>query len=142
MQKCAADMLNPPTRNMGIKGIQTACQRILAWPEAMDDKTIAESSLNVALYVRADAGTGGGLFRWMYADFLRECAQRLDKPALTTAADDMQTAGTLWEAIADQIEQVHCAADLQMQSTRITDLFRETAVAEKSAWSGLLTAIS
>ena len=142
MRKCATDMLNPPIRNMGVTGIRTACSRILAWPELMDDKAIAESALNVALYVRADAGTGGGLFRWMYADFLRECAQHLDKPALRTAADDMQTAGNLWESIADQVEQVHSAADLREHSVQIKALFEQAAAAEHSVWSGLLAAIS
>ncbi|BBB48223.1 BtrH N-terminal domain-containing protein [Pelolinea submarina] len=142
MRKCAEDMLNPPIRSMGIQGIHTACRRILAWPEIMDNKSISEGSLNLALYVRADAGTGGGLFRWMYADFLRECAQRLGKSALITAADDLQTAGNLWEAIADQLEQVHNASDLRDRSAQITALFNDVAAAEQSAWSGLIAAIS
>jgi hypothetical protein len=135
-------MLNPPIRNMGITGIKTASSRILAWPELMDDKAIAESALNVALYVRADAGTGGGLFRWIYADFLRESAQRLEKPALNAAAGDMQTAGDLWEGIADQIAQVHDAAGLRKRSAQINALFEQAAAVEQSAWSGLLAAIS
>lgn len=142
MRKCATDMLYPPIRNIGIQGIRTACQRILAWPEQMDDKTVAESALNVALYIRADAGTGGGLFRWMYADFLRECAQRLDKSDLNAAADDMDSSGHLWERIADEIGQVHGAADLRGHSTQITALYAEVAAAEQSAWSGVLAGIS
>ena len=72
IKECALGMLRPPIKNLGIKGIQTAMQGMLSWTKSMDDEMLASACANVALYIRADAGTGGGLFRWMYAQFLRE----------------------------------------------------------------------
>ncbi len=142
LRTCATDMLQPPIRSMGVAGIRTAGQRVLAWPEVMDNDAIAAACFNTALYIRADAGTGGGLFRWMYAAFLRECAQRLSRPALLGAAEDMQAAGDRWESLADQIEPLHSAAELRAQAGALAHLFEEIASAEDSAWSAVSAAIA
>ncbi len=97
IQRCTLEMLHPPIRNMGIRGIQTAAQRIPAWPAAMDDHALAAACANTALYIRADAGTGGGLFRWMYARFLLEAAPILKDTALEQASYDLRAAGDDWE---------------------------------------------
>ncbi|MDK2981274.1 MAG: hypothetical protein PWQ55_1621 [Chloroflexota bacterium] len=142
LRTSAADMLQPPIRSLGVAGIRTAGRRVLAWPEVMDDNAIAAACANTALYIRADAGTGGGLFRWMYAAFLRECAQRLSLPALLGAAEDMHAAGDLWERLAAQIEPIHNAADLREQAEPLARLFEQVAAAETSAWQAITAAIA
>lgn len=138
IRRCAQEMLNPPIRNMGVRGIQTAAQRITEWPDRMDDRTIAAACTNVALYIRADAGTGGGLFRWMYAHFLKEAAPLLKENALEAAARDMHAAGDQWEQVADMLTPVKNRADLQSIAADLNGLFKDLAETEQAAWSRLI----
>lgn len=135
--QCAQEMLHPPIKNMGVRGIQTAKQRMLAWPDEMDDRSLAEACANVALYIRADAGTGGGLFRWMYARFLEECAEILSDTSLLKAAAGMKRAGDLWEQFADQISEISNGNSLKNKSLKIAGNLDEIFTAEQAAWSVL-----
>ena len=135
--ECAHDMLHPPIRNIGIRGIMTTKERLLAWPEKMDDKSLASACENVAMYIRADAGTGGGLFRWMYARFLDEAAVILRENNLHIASLDMQAAGDQWELIADIINSVKRPLDLINRQEELSAAFDEVARLEQSTWSRL-----
>jgi hypothetical protein len=46
------------------------------------------------------AGTGGGCFRAMYADFLEEAAGPLDRPELAELAGDYRELAAAWTALA------------------------------------------
>ncbi|MDQ0114251.1 hypothetical protein J2T15_003706 [Paenibacillus harenae] len=65
----AYEFLNPPIRNLGIKGIEKMSSEILKWPSRKPDIS-HELSLTASLMERA--GTGGSLFRNLYRDFLKE----------------------------------------------------------------------
>jgi len=138
IRQCADGMVNPPIKNLGVRGIRTAGQRILTWPDEMSDQDVAAACGNVALYIRADAGTGGGLFRWMYARFLQEAAVLLNEKNLEATARDMLAAGDLWEKIADTVAPVKTRADLRNRASELDTLFKDCAGLEQSAWSRLL----
>jgi hypothetical protein len=78
----AKEMLNPPTRNLGIKGIRRLADDILNWPKLLDSKQL---KLNLFLsYVdMEEAGTGGGNFRRLYLRFLKEAGELLSDKCLT-----------------------------------------------------------
>lgn len=138
IRKCAQGMIQPPIKNLGIKGIQTAKQAMLAWPEKMEERDLVSACANVALYIRADAGTGGGLFRWMYADFLKEAAVILQNHALESAAADMTAAGTLWEQIADIAGQVKGKDSLVAYANDLSTCLDNLYEKEKITWSKLM----
>lgn len=50
-------------------------------------------------------GTGGGMFRNLYADFLDETAEYLESPALPTARKLFSQSAKIWTAAAGHIEQ-------------------------------------
>jgi len=137
IQECARGMLQPPIKNLGVQGILTAGQRILTWPDKMDDHEIAAACGNIAMYIRAEAGTGGGLFRWMYARFLEEAAALTKIPAMRTLSADMHTSGSQWEQLADIICRINTRQDLVKHSQEISGIFKELAARERSVWSGL-----
>jgi hypothetical protein len=137
IRKCADGMIQPPIRNLGVRGIQTAGQRICSWPDLMNDHELADACANVALYIRADAGTGGGLFRWMYARFLQEAAALLNESALEQCAGKIKKAGDLWEKIADLLAPVQNRNDLKDRFLDINQGFLELYELEWSAWSRL-----
>ena len=140
--ECAQDMLHPPIRNMGVRGIQTAKERMLSWPETMSDQDIHAACENIALYIRADAGTGGGLFRWMYADFLGEAATILELSSLNAISKEMRQAGNHWEKLADLAAGIRSAADLKQHSAEAALLLDQITALEGSAWSKLESNLS
>ena len=50
--------------------------------------------------MQEELGTGGGGFRFMYAAFLQEAAQRLQTPGLQDLSDRMTAVGDLWRQFA------------------------------------------
>jgi hypothetical protein len=95
-------MLEPPIRNFGVAGICTAAARVAKWPQTMNDRALREACFNAHIFISPIGGTGGGLFRYMYARFLREAAEIAHDPRLAEAADRMQHIGDRWMAV-DQI---------------------------------------
>jgi hypothetical protein len=135
--ECAQAMLNPPIRNMGVKGILSTKERIRDWPKVLGKDQIELTCKNTALYFRADAGTGGGLFRWMYAIFLQEAADILKNKSLNTAASDFQSAGDSWEQLADVLESITGQQELERQQEQISAILDQIAYQERSGWSTL-----
>lgn len=135
--ECTHDMLHAPIRNLGVRGIQTAKERMLSWPETMSDREIKAACENISLYIRADAGTGGGLFRWMYADFLREAAEIIGTSALIVISDEMRQAGDHWEKLADLAAGIDSKAGLKQHSAEAALLLDRIAALEGSVWSKL-----
>jgi len=138
IRKCADGMIHPPIRNMGARGIQTAGQRIRSWPDIMNERELADACANTALYIRADAGTGGGLFRWMYARFLQEAAARLKDSSLEQYAGVMKSAGDLWEQFADVIFKIKDNQAFKSKTPIISGIMENIALIEMKAWSQLL----
>ena len=135
--ECTQAMLNPPIKNMGIKGILNTKKRIQDWPKVLEKDQIELACKNTALYFRADAGTGDGLFRWMYAIFLQEAADILKNKNLNSAASDLQSAGDSWEQLADILESIDGPQELEKQQERISTILDQIAGLEQSGWSTL-----
>ena len=139
--ECTQAMLNPPIRNMGVKGILTTKERIRDWSKVLGEGQIEPACKNAALYIRADAGTGGGLFRWMYATFLQEAADILENKTLNNAASDIQSAGDHWEQLADVLESITNSQELERQQDQISAILDQIAHLEQSGWSTLREAL-
>ncbi|MFX1515310.1 MAG: BtrH N-terminal domain-containing protein [Promethearchaeota archaeon] len=54
----------------------------------------------------SDYGTGGGLFRLLYSQFLTESAKIIDDPSLTKLGEYYQNLGNKWEEVAQNILRV------------------------------------
>ncbi len=63
-------MLEPPIANLGVKGIRKARAETLKWPKVLDPAALRRTCFNVAMFIDHRGGTGGGIFRYMYASFL------------------------------------------------------------------------
>ena len=98
----ALEFLNPPIRNFGYKGIEKAAGSMLSW---LTDAEDPEADLGTLAMVMEKGGTGGGLFRKMYAAFLKE-AQTFIKGNrnLEKGSDLFARAADHWTAIAAEID--------------------------------------
>lgn len=101
--------LTPPIANLGCRGITTLSRKMPSWPTRISDPS---TGLPTIALLMERGGTGGGLFRNLYRDFLLE-AQAVCIDALTPAQSGALQAGiagytraaTLWSSAASLIEQ-------------------------------------
>ena len=72
IRSAAGNFLNPPISNFGYKGMHKVADLMPHW---LDDLDSPAESLTEICTIMEDAGTGGGLFRTMWAEFLSEAAE-------------------------------------------------------------------
>ena len=104
IKQTADDILNPPIKNFGIKGIVKAGQEIKKWEKIFDDATFRMSLFNIYLFVSV-AGTGDGLFRYMYSRFLTEASIVTANRALADAAKKIKACGDLWVEMSSPLKE-------------------------------------
>jgi Domain of unknown function (DUF4872)/Butirosin biosynthesis protein H, N-terminal len=102
-----AGMLEPPMRNFGAPGLAkwaellTTARDPKGWPRLLDAPG-RQFQLLTWLYDWIEtAGTGGGFFRALYADFLQEAADPLRRPELAEVAGDYRQLAAAWTALAE-----------------------------------------
>jgi hypothetical protein len=134
--KQAADaQLNPPIKNLGIKGIRYAAGEIGKWPGRFDEQGLMMNLFNLYIFIEV-GGTGGGCFRYMYARFLREAAMITGDHHLEEASALIDSSGQLFtraglqfqdytdksrlaERIASTCEMLSSAADVEEDAFKI-----------------------
>lgn len=102
----AVAYLNPPIANVGGRGVRTAARKLATWLDRVVDPSI-DLPLIASLMERG--GTGGGLFRNLYRDFLTEARDIVDLAPSEAAAwddgvDSFARSAILWTRAADLIE--------------------------------------
>jgi uncharacterized protein DUF4872/butirosin biosynthesis protein H-like len=122
-------MLAPPIANLGVRGIRKAIRETAKWPEVLDADALRRTCFNVALFIDRRGGTGGGIFRYMYARFLAEAASITGEPRLTGMGTELTGIGDRWERVA-------AAFAAAAQASRPADLL-ETATKPMHEIAGL-----
>ena len=113
-------MLEPPIANLGVKGIRKAQAETLKWPKVLAPEALRRTCANVAMFIDHRGGTGGGIFRFMYARFLGEAAAVTCEPRLAAVAPDLTAIGDRWEEVAKGFSRAAAAknpADLLREAT-------------------------
>ena len=87
-------MLNPPIKNLGVKGIKKTAGEIKKWPKILDG-----FNFKMSIFVHI-GGTGGGIFRYMYSKFLKEAAVITSNKNLLEISDMIKNCGDLWTEVA------------------------------------------
>jgi hypothetical protein len=135
IRQTADAMLNPPIKNLGVKGIRHTTKEILKWPDLYDDAGLMMNLFNVYIFIEI-GGTGGGCFRYMYARFLKEAAGLTGDNKLAEAAalidesgqmfskagllfKDYEDRSRLQERIKEASSTFTCIADIEEKAFRI-----------------------
>ncbi len=127
-------MLKPPISNLGVKGIRKAARRILKWPSVLDKDQLRRTSFNTFIFIDATGGTGGGIFRYMYARFLKTAAEITGEPRLEDVGDSLHVIGDHWQDVAAIFEQALTVDDPAVDLPEISDRFLNIADLEQQAW--------
>lgn len=96
----AQAMLHPPIKNFGVSGIRTTAERIPRWPAQMSAEEIRGALFSAYIFVSAEGGTGGGIFRAMFGRFLREAAALTGQARLSESATAFQHIAEAWDSFA------------------------------------------
>lgn len=101
----ALEMLNANLRNLGVGGIYYFANCLEYWKVHYSRKEIQETS-RIAYEAIENNGTGSGLFRYMYADFLDYAYNATGIDTLKDTADGYREAGRMWTQAAKILREV------------------------------------
>ncbi len=128
-------MLKPPAKLLGINGILKFSTEILKWEKFSLDKMKLSGTTNY-FQISKDGGTGGGIFRKMYGDFLIEAAVIMDNKNIAMLGKQFLEAAKQWDKIAEDLWQLSLSGNvslLQKMSEEIMGIYRR----EKSLYQYL-----
>ncbi|MFQ6075589.1 MAG: BtrH N-terminal domain-containing protein [Candidatus Bathyarchaeia archaeon] len=126
-------MLNPPIRNLGVKGIRRFADEVVGWPRRYPPERIGWGYDMTYIYLEED-GTGGGCFRYLYSSFLKEAGERVGTEALSQLGTQYRGVGEKWTEIAKLIKNIPSRAD---NAYRARDLLLEVAEEEEEILNSL-----
>jgi hypothetical protein len=104
----------------------------------MDGEELRDACRNAFIMIDATGGTGGGLFRYMYARFLEEAAERTADQALGDVAAHLHEAGDHWQDVATIFDKASRATDPAGPLGGIPAVLDTVADIEQRAWRDLL----
>lgn len=112
---------------IGIKGINFLAKKIAKLkPEQTKYNQLYLSHI---VRMQEEIGTGGAGFRFMYASFLDEAAQKLNHSGLAKAAEQMTDCGDLWRDFATNVVRF-CKGRGNMTLEQISHSLQQCAEAE------------
>ncbi|NBH15220.1 DUF4872 domain-containing protein [Lachnospiraceae bacterium] len=118
-------MLNPPAKLLGVNGILKFSTEILKWKKFSLDKMTLSCITNY-FQISKDGGTGGGIFRKMYGDFLIEAAVILENKNIAMLGNQFLEVAKQWDKIAEDLWQLSLSANvslLQKMSKEIMGIY-------------------
>ena len=130
-------VLEPPISNVGVKGIRKAAKMVPKWPDSLDADELRWALFNAHLFINAEGGTGGGIFRYMFSRFLREAAEIVGDARLNESADQFKRIGDKWEELGEWFLQTSEAPDLASLLGECVAPLNELADLEDVAWRRL-----
>lgn len=118
IRQTVEQMLNPPIKNFGTKGIKKAGSQIKKWEKQFTDADFRMSIFNIYLFVTI-AGTGGGIFRYMYSRFLKEASKMISNEELAQIGDIIKECGDMWTEMALPLKD---ALDVENPASLVKDV--------------------
>ncbi len=130
-------MLEPPIRNIGVKGIRKTAQMVPKWPESLAADELRLALFNAYIFISAVGGTGGGCFRTMFSRFLREAADITGDARLVESAGEFKDIGDEWEKLAEWFRKVSEVDDPPSRLGECVAPLNTLADLEQTAWGRL-----
>ncbi|MBN1496992.1 MAG: BtrH N-terminal domain-containing protein [Spirochaetes bacterium] len=139
IRSAAFNMVRLPMPFLGVRGIRLFAKKVVDWPRlARDTEHLSHEIMKINILLE-DQGTGGAGFRFMYATFLREAAERLKDPDLHDMSKRIMEIGDRWREISLFAARIGKRRDLGQDRLReLSSLIYERADAEESFFRDLL----
>jgi hypothetical protein len=133
----AQSMLEPPIRNVGVKGMRKAAGLIPKWPDKLTPDELRFALFNAWIFINAEGGTGGGCFRYMFSRFLHEAAGIVGDSRLVESAGAFQEIGDGWEELAAWFRETSEAPEPASLMGECEVPLNQLADREEAAWQRL-----
>lgn len=137
IQAMAEGMLHPPIKNFGLAAWTKWAQLIdhpkdkKGWPTLLrEPHHLTDALKGIYESIEIHAG-GGGLYRPLYGEFLREAGALLKDKALAALAKDCEALGPQWTALAEL-----CLPDSRKSAKQIKSLLRKREEALRKGPAG------
>lgn len=98
-------MLNPPIKNLGVKGIRHFANEVVKWPKEYPPDRFALGYELTYGYIE-EYGTGGGCFRYLYSKFLKEAGEVVREKQLVALSKRCHEVGKKWTRVAHLIRGI------------------------------------
>jgi hypothetical protein len=93
-------LLNPPIRNVGVKGMVKWSKELGKYPKLIPDpKALVHALVMHYVYIET-GGSGGAIFRQIYRDFLREAGELMNHDGVLRASEEFHGIVDTWHEIA------------------------------------------
>lgn len=107
------------------------------WPDTLKGKDLRGACFNGYIMIDAAGGTGGGLFRYMYARFLQEAQRLTGERRLREVAQDLLAAGGRWQVVAETLRAASQARDQRPRLREAGAALEAVAEQETQTWERL-----
>ena len=128
--------LNPPIKNLGIKGIRHTAKEIIKWPDMFNEYDLRMNLFSLYIYIEI-GGTGGGCFRYMYSRFLKEAADIIKNHKFIGPSEKIHKSGEMFTDIGLMFKEAETAKDISDRIKKASTLFQKIADIEENAYTDL-----
>lgn len=95
------NMLNDTLQNCGVEAIKYFSQKLMEWKN-LNDEQLHHSAYGAFTMINKVGSTGGGCYRKIYGNFLREAGEMLDDDFLIKCGVEYLKIGDYWDEAANQ----------------------------------------
>ncbi|MEO6832296.1 MAG: BtrH N-terminal domain-containing protein [Chitinophagaceae bacterium] len=99
IKQAGSFMISPPLPWFGYKGIYLLAKKLKQYPRKLAPRKAALFLGNI-IRMQEEIGTGGAGFRFLYAAFLQEAAEKLQREDLQEKAKQLTAIGDAWRSFA------------------------------------------
>jgi hypothetical protein len=136
IKQTVGSQLNPPIKNMGVKGLRHTAEELLTWPDTFGERDLRANLFSIYVFFEI-GGTGGGCFRYMYSRFLEESARIAKDDRLLRSAAKVKRAGGMFSEIGLLFQDAQRAKDPEERIETASGIFRSLADLEEEAYAEL-----
>jgi hypothetical protein len=94
------NMLNAPAKLLGLNGIDKFSKEILKWNK-FDEARLKTAGITNYFQINADGGTGGGIFRKLYGDFLIQASEIVGSEKMKQLGFSFIEISKIWDKVGD-----------------------------------------
>ncbi|MEG0275395.1 MAG: BtrH N-terminal domain-containing protein [Coprobacillus sp.] len=127
VQEACQGMLNAPAQLLGLNGIRKFSKEVIKW-NVFDDSRLKTAAITNYFQISADGGTGGGIFRKMYGDFLIEASLITNIQDLKDIGIQYHDVSLKWDGIASMFWELSETLNRELLkdiSSIINDIYNE-----------------
>ncbi len=136
IRQTAEIQLNPPIKNLGVKGIRHTSKELLKWPNLFKDRELRMNLFSLYVFIEI-GGTGGGCFRYMYSRFLKESSKITGNKLLIEESQRINESGKSFTEVGLLFKDAENDTDIKNKIAIAGQKFKKISDIEEETFSRL-----